>query len=73
MGFHGFFWYHTWFHCFKGKKYIYIYSKKIQALVNIHVPNSPHHMQVFNGMVQFYHFMESYFYFGTVHEVDETL
>jgi hypothetical protein len=53
--------------------YIYIYSKKIQALVNIHVPNSPHHMQVFNGMVQFYHFMESYFYFGTVHEVDETL
>jgi hypothetical protein len=51
---------------------IYIYSKEIQALVNIHVPNSPHHMQVFNGMVQFYHFMESYFYFEFVHEVDET-
>jgi hypothetical protein len=47
-------------------------SKKIQAFINMHVPNNPHHIQVCNGMAQFYHFKESYFYFGTHHEVDET-
>jgi hypothetical protein len=32
-------------------------SKKIQAFVNMHVPKNTHHIQVFNGMAQFYHFI----------------
>jgi hypothetical protein len=28
--------------------------KKVETLVNIPIPNTPHEIQIFNGMAQFY-------------------
>jgi hypothetical protein len=29
-------------------------SKKVEAIVKMHVPKNPHDIQVFNGLAQFY-------------------
>ncbi len=52
MQFYGSFQSHYWIYCFKKGKLSN--PKKIQAILNMFIPQNSQHIQVFNDMAQFY-------------------